>query len=33
MAGVPVLDALGVRGRRNHTTDEYAEYESVFERA
>lgn len=31
-AGVPVLDALGVRGRRNHTADEYAEYESVFER-
>ena len=30
--GVPVLDALGVHGRRNHTADEYAEYESVFER-
>lgn len=30
--GVPVLDAMGVRGRRNHTVEEYAELESVFER-
>jgi len=33
MAGVPTLCAMGVKGYGNHTVDEYAEVESLYERA
>ncbi len=33
LAGVPTVCAMGVKGGRNHSPEEYAEVESLFERA
>lgn len=33
MAGVPTVCAMGVKGRRNHSPEEYAIVETLFERA
>ena len=33
LAGVPTVCAMGVKGGRNHTTEEFAVVETLFERA